>query len=172
MRLLTKNCSAVCLAGKFARRLKTGEVQNQIRVLMLFENSLGLFPAGQIKLPPAKGEKRDAAPREFLLKMFADKSRAAGDEDFFHGGSIAQQFPFQPDAGHGLDVLALLRAEGFFHRLQIGRVGEISPPGVVAEFQNLRGGEMFRGQRLAVVGEERVAAQRGRAVSSRWPWRV
>jgi len=37
-------------------------------------------------MAPAKGEKREAAMRQLLLKMFADKSGSACDQDFHARG--------------------------------------------------------------------------------------
>jgi hypothetical protein len=67
--------------GKLASGLKAGEVQNQAGILMLFENGIGLLPVRQIKLPPAKREKRKATPRQLLLKMMANESGSACDQD-------------------------------------------------------------------------------------------
>jgi hypothetical protein len=64
-------------------------MQNQSGILMLLEDDFRLFPARQVKLPPPKGKKRNAAARQLLLKMVADESSSAGDENFcIHGHSL------------------------------------------------------------------------------------
>ena len=70
------------LRGKFACCLIAGEMNDERSIAVRGKNFLGIFPARQIKLTPAESKVRDAAQRQFLLQMFADKTRAASDENF------------------------------------------------------------------------------------------